>query len=64
MFPNTTKLGDVIFTPMGANVPFVLQEAGNGRFTLVGECYLHSVMYGELAEELSWEKNVKDITIC
>jgi hypothetical protein len=64
MFPNTTELGDVIFAPMGANVPFVLREAGNRRHTLVGECYLYGVMYGELVEEPGWEKNVKDITIC
>lgn len=63
MFPNTAQQGDIIFAPIGANVPFALRKAENGRYNLIGECYLHGVMYGEVAEEPGWEKTVEDITI-
>ncbi|KAE9369199.1 hypothetical protein N431DRAFT_560090 [Stipitochalara longipes BDJ] len=64
MFPNTVQQGDIIFAPLGSSVPFVFREAENGLYRLVGECYLHGVMYGEVAEELGWERNVEDITLC
>mgnify|MGYP003623022304 CR=1 FL=1 len=64
MYPNNMQQGDIIFALMGANVPFVLREAENGRYRLVGECYIHGVMYGEVAEEPGWEKKVGDITLC
>ena len=64
MYPNTAQHGDIVFAPMGANVPFVLREADNGYYRLVGECYLHGVMYGEVAEEPGWEEKVEDITLC
>lgn len=64
MFPDTTQKDDIIFAPMGVNVPFVLREAGNKRYKLVGECYLHGVMYGEVAEAPGWESRVEDITLC
>ena len=64
IFPNTTQPGDIIFAPMGANIPFVLRKAENRRHTLVGECYVHGVMYGAVAEVPDWEENVEDITIC
>jgi hypothetical protein len=64
MFPNTVQQDDIIFAPMGANVPFVLREAKDRRYKLVGECYLHGVMYGEVAEEPGWEKNIEEVTLC
>ena len=64
MFPKTAQAGDIVFAPMEANVPFVVRPAENGLYTLVGECYVHGVMYGEIAEEEGWEKNVEDITLC
>jgi hypothetical protein len=63
MFPNTAQTGDIVFAPMGAKVPFVLRAVKDGQFTLVGECYVHGVMYGEIAEEPGWETKVEDITI-
>ncbi|TVY31751.1 Heterokaryon incompatibility protein 6,OR allele [Lachnellula subtilissima] len=64
MFPNTVQQDDIIFAPKGANVPLVLREAKDRRYKLVGECYLHGVMYGEVAEEPGWEKNIEEVTLC
>jgi hypothetical protein len=64
MFPSTAQTGDIIFAPLGADVPFALRAAKDGQFTLVGECYVHGVMYGEIAERPGWEMKVEGITIC
>lgn len=31
----------------GADVPIVLRKAAGGRYVLIGECYMHGIMYGE-----------------
>jgi hypothetical protein len=46
--PEETQAEDVIFVAMGADVPFVLCPQEDGNFKLVGECYVHSIMDGEL----------------
>ncbi|CAO2649966.1 Nn.00g012580.m01.CDS01 [Neocucurbitaria sp. VM-36] len=50
--PNSVKVNDEIWLIAGARTPFVLRPQGqsdNGtkRFRLVGESYVHGVMYGE-----------------
>ena len=52
---------EIWVTPNGP-VPLILRpmltSGPTGRFTLVGECYLHGIMYGELFcnEEPSWQR--------
>lgn len=59
LVPPRTQAGDTIYIPLGAQVPFVLREnCGNmnmrdktiSAFQLVGECYVHGVMDGEMAD--------------
>ncbi|KAN0116711.1 Heterokaryon incompatibility protein (HET) domain containing protein [Hyaloscypha variabilis] len=50
MVPNQAEVGDVVFLPLGSAVPFVLREEVNG-FKLVGECFVHGIMGGELLVE-------------
>jgi hypothetical protein len=44
--PPLTKSGDQIFVFGGAVVPFVLDKKVS-TYSLVGECYVHGIMYGE-----------------
>jgi hypothetical protein len=52
--PMASQVGDEIFILRGCTVPVVLrrQEEGDGNkfFQLVGECYVHGMMDGEVAE--------------
>ncbi|KAK4449544.1 heterokaryon incompatibility protein-domain-containing protein [Podospora aff. communis PSN243] len=54
IFPGVAEEGDGIFIVAGAGVPFVLREVMGEvkreevrRFQLVGDAYVHGVMYGE-----------------
>jgi hypothetical protein len=42
-------------TLFGGNVPYVLRPVGDDHYRLVGECYFHSVMGGQVVEE--WKKS-------
>ena len=51
--PNELKVGDEIVVPFGATIPFALREVPSNKcFTLVGDCFVHGVMYGELMKLL------------
>lgn len=45
--PISTKSGDSVFVLPGAPVPFILRARSDGKFTLVGEAYVHGIMQGE-----------------
>jgi hypothetical protein len=59
--PRETEVGDVIVILKGAQVPHVLRRAEqeDGRYVLVGECYVHGMMDGEVVEA----SNLEEITI-
>ena len=43
-----TRPGDLICIFYGARTPFILRRKGNGTtYTLIGETYVHEIMYGE-----------------
>ncbi|RYP18164.1 hypothetical protein DL765_004090 [Monosporascus sp. GIB2] len=48
--PNIAREGDAIVLAHGCRVPLVLREAGGGAWELVGDCYVHGIMYGERFE--------------
>ncbi|CZR68110.1 uncharacterized protein PAC_18009 [Phialocephala subalpina] len=49
LFPNESKNDDLIFIIPGASTPFIIRPDPNGTcFTLVGDCYVHGMMNGEL----------------
>lgn len=48
LVPRHTQVGDVLCVLPGSVVPFVVREMGGGDYMLVGECYVHDVMQGEL----------------
>ncbi|RWA07059.1 hypothetical protein EKO27_g8045 [Xylaria grammica] len=39
--------GDEVWVLAGGNVPFTLRKVSEGRYTLIGECYVHGIMHGE-----------------
>ncbi|RYP57851.1 hypothetical protein DL770_010564 [Monosporascus sp. CRB-9-2] len=46
------QAGDIVVVLLGAKVPFVLRECGhNSHYRLVGECYLHGIMNGEVVKD-------------
>ncbi|EPE33887.1 hypothetical protein GLAREA_06900 [Glarea lozoyensis ATCC 20868] len=45
---DTVKEGDIVAVVMGGEVPLVLRPAGDGLFLLIGECYVHGIMDGEV----------------
>jgi len=48
--PLNTRVGDEIFLPLGSAIPFIVRpRAGSvGNFELIGECYVHGIMNGEV----------------
>lgn len=51
--PKGSAVGDLICIFQGGSVPFVLRDfegEEEGRFHLMGECYLHRFMDGESLE--------------
>lgn len=53
--PVGTEEGDVICILRTCSVPYVLRRLENGRYGLVGDCYIHGVMEGELLDSLEFE---------
>lgn len=47
LFPAHTEIGDEVHVFDGCNVPFALRKAAEGKFRLVGECYVCGIMDGE-----------------
>ncbi|XTI89273.1 HET-domain-containing protein [Cenococcum geophilum] len=56
--PHALRVDDVIVVLLGGEVPFVLRPIGNG-YILIGECYVHGIMGGELISELNRGERTK-----
>ncbi|TGO08957.1 hypothetical protein BTUL_0184g00040 [Botrytis tulipae] len=50
--PNETRRGDTICILYGMDVPVVLRQNQDGTFELIGPCYVHGVMEGELMDDM------------
>lgn len=48
--PKAARGGDVVCIFNGGRVPYVLRPCKNGRYTLVGECYVDGMMRGEVRD--------------
>ncbi|KAI4223034.1 MAG: hypothetical protein LQ349_007509 [Xanthoria aureola] len=59
--PSAMRPGDICCILFGARVPFVIRRCDQA-FKLVGECYIHGVMRGEIvAEEPLQKRGVEEI---
>jgi hypothetical protein len=47
--PSNTRKSDVVCVMLGGEIPVILREEGDG-FKLIGECYVHGVMNGEVLQ--------------
>ncbi|KAK0638428.1 Heterokaryon incompatibility protein 6 [Lasiodiplodia hormozganensis] len=50
LLPRHSKVGDIVCVFVGCHVPFVIRGTGSGRYQLVGECYVHGIMDGEVMD--------------
>ncbi|KAH6955989.1 heterokaryon incompatibility protein-domain-containing protein [Ilyonectria sp. MPI-CAGE-AT-0026] len=48
LLPATSRKGDLISVLLGGEVPYVLRRQAMNIFRMVGECYVHGIMNGEL----------------
>ena len=64
--PESALKGDKIWFLSGGSVPFLLRQVSDGTFRLVGECYVHDFMNGEIWNELSRPGGpaFQSITLC
>ena len=54
MGPKDTGKGDTVCVFLGGKVPFVLhQEHSELEYLLLGECYVHGIMEGEIMAEIA-----------
>ena len=51
LFPQTTHFGDEICVISGSHIPFVVRRQSGDDFQLVGECYVHGTMNGEVLQK-------------
>ena len=50
--PEDVKSGDEMYDLLGGDVPFILRKTDvDDEFRLVGDCYVHGVMDGQLWRE-------------
>ena len=51
LLPRGTQLGDQVCVFLGSHVPFVIRRQEMfDSYQLVGECYIHGIMHGEIKE--------------
>ncbi|KAK7533862.1 heterokaryon incompatibility protein-domain-containing protein [Phyllosticta citribraziliensis] len=64
LFPHHARAGDVVVVFAGCHVPFVLRRRreGTGMCQVVGECYVHGIMRGEVPAE-DGEKGLEEIVL-
>jgi hypothetical protein len=56
--------GDEVWILLGCNIPLLLRKHDDGKRTLIGECYVHGIMYGEAVKELeSGEKKAVPVVL-
>ena len=61
--PCGTLIEDKICLLFGSRVPFVLRSCKDGYFELIGECYVHGIMDGELMHERDMDALGRDLEI-
>lgn len=60
--PRLTIGGDEVWLPLGSAAPFMLRPMDGGVFRILGETYLHGMMFGEALKDKS-EDSFQEITL-
>lgn len=50
LVPDEAEIDDIIALLDGCQVPFLLRQS-RGKFRLIGDCYVHGIMYGEALKD-------------
>ena len=52
--PSSIQNGDLIAIAFGSSMPIIIRpsELNTGKYILIGPCYVHGIMYGEIMKEL------------
>jgi hypothetical protein len=61
--PELLESGDEVWLLKNAAVPFILRPTGDSQYQLVGEAYVHGIMYGELVDAPGGRDGFRDIAI-
>lgn len=61
LFPQTTQMGDHVCVFLGGYIPFVVRRLVGNKFNLVGECYVHGIMDGEVMDMT--QLSMQDMTL-
>ncbi|KXX75276.1 Heterokaryon incompatibility protein 6, OR allele [Madurella mycetomatis] len=61
--PARAQKGDIVVILYGSHVPCVLRPTADGKYTLVGECYMHGLMWGMGALGLVGRGNEQEFAI-
>jgi len=61
--PELLESGDEVWLMKNAAVPFILRPTGDEQYKLVGEAYVHGIMYGELVDVPGGREGFRDIAI-
>jgi hypothetical protein len=59
--PEVMEYGDIVAVLFGAKVPYILRKTSGGRYYLLGECYVHGIMDGEVIERWKRGKDKKQV---
>ncbi|KAF2185843.1 hypothetical protein K469DRAFT_518658, partial [Zopfia rhizophila CBS 207.26] len=46
--PSVAREGDLICVLFGGEVPYILRSIENGHYKMIGQCYTHGIMDGEV----------------
>ncbi len=61
--PLGTERGDQVWVLSGCNIPFLLRKITGGHYRVVGECYIHGCMYGEIMQDLEMSGGRSEETV-
>ncbi|KAI8635167.1 heterokaryon incompatibility protein-domain-containing protein [Xylariaceae sp. FL1651] len=60
IIPRCARVGDVVAVLLGCTMPLILRRNQGSHFTVVGECYVHGAMDGEVLQESPTEVLIFD----
>jgi hypothetical protein len=63
MIPVMARNGDLVCLFIGGLTPFVIRPKTDGIYQLIGECYIHCMMNGEILELSNFDERLKDIVL-
>ncbi|KAG4441647.1 hypothetical protein IFR05_002854 [Cadophora sp. M221] len=57
------QIGDLIVLLENAQFPYILRQVSDGTYNLIGEAYVHGIMYGEYLTEKTGDDGLKAFTL-